>query len=69
MTLESVTYQLSLFAVEPPSDLNFKIIDENTVHMSWAIPPDPIVGFKITVDPTTGKFWDVGVFGQTSKMI
>lgn len=44
------------FAVDPPSDLNFKIIDENTVHMSWARPTDPIVGYRITVDPTTGKF-------------
>lgn len=44
------------FAVDPPSDLNFKIIDENTVHMSWARPADPIVGYRITVDPTTGKF-------------
>ncbi|XP_008572507.1 PREDICTED: collagen alpha-1(XII) chain, partial [Galeopterus variegatus] len=39
--------------VDPPSDLNFKIIDENTVHMSWARPVDPIVGYRITVDPTT----------------
>ncbi|EPY83208.1 hypothetical protein CB1_000591007, partial [Camelus ferus] len=39
--------------VDPPSDLNFKIIDENTVHMSWARPADPIVGYKITVEPTT----------------
>ncbi|EAW48748.1 collagen, type XII, alpha 1, isoform CRA_a [Homo sapiens] len=39
--------------VDPPSDLNFKIIDENTVHMSWAKPVDPIVGYRITVDPTT----------------
>lgn len=52
------------FAVDPPSDLNFKIIDENTVHMSWARPADPIVGYRITVDPTTGKFWDVGVLKQ-----
>nr|XP_021484130.1 collagen alpha-1(XII) chain [Meriones unguiculatus] len=39
--------------VDPPSDLNFKIIDENTVHMSWERPADPIVGYKITVDSTT----------------
>lgn len=39
--------------VDPPSDLNFKIIDENTVHMSWEKPVDPIVGYRITVDPTT----------------
>ena len=44
------------FAVDPPSDLNFKIKDENTVHMSWAKPADPIVGYRITVDSTTGKF-------------
>lgn len=25
--------------------------------MSWARPVDPIVGYRITVDPTTGKFY------------
>ncbi|XP_061897868.1 collagen alpha-1(XII) chain-like isoform X2 [Entelurus aequoreus] len=35
--------------VEPPSDLNFKIINENTVEMSWARPSSRIDGFRIQV--------------------
>lgn len=58
--LENATNFNSLFAVDPPSDLNFKIIDENTVHMSWERPSDPIVGYRITVDSTTGEFWGFG---------
>lgn len=56
MILENITNRTLSFAVDPPSDLNFKIIDENTVHMSWARPSEPIVGYRITVDPTTGKY-------------
>lgn len=58
MTLQNATNFHSLFAVDPPSDLNFKIIDENTVHMSWERPFDPIVGYRITVDSTTGELQD-----------
>lgn len=64
--LENVTNFNSPFAVDPPSDLNFKIIDENTVHMSWERPSDPIVGYRITVDSTTGEFWD---FGTNIKIV
>uniref|UniRef100_A0A8C3IIX7 Collagen alpha-1(XII) chain n=1 Tax=Chrysemys picta bellii TaxID=8478 RepID=A0A8C3IIX7_CHRPI len=39
--------------VNPPSDLNFTIIDEHTVRMSWTRPPDAIEGYRITVVPTT----------------
>ncbi|XP_028250570.1 collagen alpha-1(XII) chain isoform X2 [Parambassis ranga] len=35
--------------VEPPSDLKFKIINENTVEMSWARPSSRIEGFRIQV--------------------
>ncbi|KFP75574.1 Collagen alpha-1(XII) chain, partial [Acanthisitta chloris] len=38
--------------VNPPSDLNFTIIDERNVQMSWKRPPDDIVGYRITVVPT-----------------
>uniref|UniRef100_A0AAQ5ZQY6 Collagen alpha-1(XII) chain n=1 Tax=Amphiprion ocellaris TaxID=80972 RepID=A0AAQ5ZQY6_AMPOC len=38
-----------LFAVEPPSDLKFKILNENTVEMSWARPSSRIEGFRIQV--------------------
>lgn len=65
--MENATNFHSLFAVDPPSDLNFKIIDENTVHMSWERPFDPIVGYRITVDSTTGEFQDVEVLGQISR--
>uniref|UniRef100_A0A673FNT5 Collagen alpha-1(XII) chain n=1 Tax=Sinocyclocheilus rhinocerous TaxID=307959 RepID=A0A673FNT5_9TELE len=38
-----------LFAVEPPSDLKFKILNENTVHMSWRRPSSQIQGYRIQV--------------------
>ncbi|KAJ7341667.1 hypothetical protein JRQ81_006106, partial [Phrynocephalus forsythii] len=38
--------------VNPPSDLNFKIVDEHTVRMSWSRPSDAIEGYRITVTPT-----------------
>uniref|UniRef100_A0A8D0CJY5 Collagen type XII alpha 1 chain n=1 Tax=Scleropages formosus TaxID=113540 RepID=A0A8D0CJY5_SCLFO len=38
-----------LFAVEPPSDLKFKILNENTVQMSWKQPSSQIEGFRIQV--------------------
>uniref|UniRef100_A0A7N5ZTQ2 Collagen alpha-1(XII) chain n=1 Tax=Anabas testudineus TaxID=64144 RepID=A0A7N5ZTQ2_ANATE len=48
-----ISYDLTifhlLFAVEPPSDLKFKILNENTVEMSWTRPFSTIQGFKIQV--------------------
>lgn len=43
-----------LFAVEPPSDLKFKILNENTVHMSWRRPSSQIQGYRIQVISDTG---------------
>lgn len=45
-----------LFAVEPPSDLKFKIINENTVEMTWARPPSRIDGFRIQVVSDAGQY-------------
>ncbi|XP_075058737.1 collagen alpha-1(XII) chain isoform X1 [Mixophyes fleayi] len=38
--------------VGPPTDLNFEIVNENTVRMSWQRPVERIRGYKITVVPT-----------------
>ncbi|XP_077094714.1 collagen alpha-1(XII) chain isoform X3 [Siphateles boraxobius] len=35
--------------VEPPSDLKFKILNENTVQMSWRRPASQIQGYRIQV--------------------
>uniref|UniRef100_A0A672LID2 Collagen alpha-1(XII) chain n=1 Tax=Sinocyclocheilus grahami TaxID=75366 RepID=A0A672LID2_SINGR len=35
--------------VEPPSDMKFKILNENTVHMSWRRPSSQIQGYRIQV--------------------
>lgn len=43
-----------LFAVEPPSDLKFHILNENTVEMSWVRPSATIEGFKIQVQVPDG---------------
>uniref|UniRef100_A0A8D3DBE3 Collagen alpha-1(XII) chain n=1 Tax=Scophthalmus maximus TaxID=52904 RepID=A0A8D3DBE3_SCOMX len=42
-------------AVEPPSDLKFKIINENTVEMSWTRPSSQIEGFRIQVVSDTDE--------------
>uniref|UniRef100_A0A673FJ71 Collagen, type XII, alpha 1a n=1 Tax=Sinocyclocheilus rhinocerous TaxID=307959 RepID=A0A673FJ71_9TELE len=34
---------------KPPSDLKFKILNENTVHMSWRRPSSQIQGYRIQV--------------------
>lgn len=58
--LHHVCCDLTLFrlllAVEPPSDLKFKIINENTVEMSWTRPSSQIEGFRIQVVSDTGQY-------------
>ncbi|CAJ0946841.1 unnamed protein product, partial [Ranitomeya imitator] len=36
----------------PPTDLNFEIVNESTVRMSWQRPAERIRGYKITIVPT-----------------
>uniref|UniRef100_A0A8C7KB10 Collagen type XII alpha 1 chain n=1 Tax=Oncorhynchus kisutch TaxID=8019 RepID=A0A8C7KB10_ONCKI len=40
---------------EPPSDLRFKILNENTVQMTWNVPLTRIEGFKIQVASDTDE--------------
>uniref|UniRef100_A0A673B762 Collagen, type XII, alpha 1a n=1 Tax=Sphaeramia orbicularis TaxID=375764 RepID=A0A673B762_9TELE len=44
-----LTVLYPLFAVEPPSDMKFKILNENTVEMTWRRPSSTIEGFRIQV--------------------
>lgn len=39
--------------VGPPTDINFEIVNESTVRMSWQRPAERIRGYKITIVPTT----------------
>ncbi|XP_028294319.1 collagen alpha-1(XII) chain isoform X3 [Gouania willdenowi] len=48
-TSERVRRSPSDTIMEPPSDLKFKILNENTVEMSWRRPSSPIEGFRIQV--------------------
>ncbi|XP_071774299.1 collagen alpha-1(XII) chain-like isoform X1 [Centroberyx gerrardi] len=41
--------------VEPPSDLKFKILNENTVQMSWTRPSSRIEGYRIQVISDTDE--------------
>ncbi|XP_010877450.3 collagen alpha-1(XII) chain isoform X2 [Esox lucius] len=41
--------------VEPPSDLKFTIINENTVQMSWTKPSQRIQGYRIQVTSDTDE--------------
>uniref|UniRef100_A0A8C5R881 Collagen alpha-1(XII) chain n=1 Tax=Leptobrachium leishanense TaxID=445787 RepID=A0A8C5R881_9ANUR len=43
---------LYVVSVGPPTDLNFEIVNENTVRMSWQRPAERIRGYRITVVPT-----------------
>lgn len=45
-----------LLAVEPPSDLKFKILNENSVEMSWTRPSTTIEGYRIQVVSDTGQY-------------
>lgn len=45
-----------LFAVEPPSDLKFKILNENSVKMSWTRPSSHIEGFRLQVVSDAGQY-------------
>ncbi|XP_067222856.1 collagen alpha-1(XII) chain isoform X4 [Chanodichthys erythropterus] len=44
--------------VEPPSDLKFKILNENTVQMSWRRPSSQIQGYRIQVTSDTDDLKD-----------
>uniref|UniRef100_A0A8C5FWC9 Collagen type XII alpha 1 chain n=1 Tax=Gadus morhua TaxID=8049 RepID=A0A8C5FWC9_GADMO len=46
---------LLLFAVDPPSDLKFKILNENTVQMSWTSPSSSITGYRLQVISNTDE--------------
>lgn len=51
-----IAFSNLLFAVEPPSGLKFKILNENTVEMSWTRPSSRIEGFRIQVVSDAGEF-------------
>uniref|UniRef100_A0A674ES42 Collagen type XII alpha 1 chain n=1 Tax=Salmo trutta TaxID=8032 RepID=A0A674ES42_SALTR len=53
MTLSACKMLVSQF--EPPSDLRFKILNENTVQMTWNVPLTRIEGFKIQVASDTDE--------------
>uniref|UniRef100_A0A8C7UKE1 Collagen, type XII, alpha 1b n=1 Tax=Oncorhynchus mykiss TaxID=8022 RepID=A0A8C7UKE1_ONCMY len=48
-------YVQSVIKIEPPSDLRFKILNENTVQMTWKAPLTRIEGFRIQVASDTDK--------------
>uniref|UniRef100_A0A9J7YJA2 Collagen alpha-1(XII) chain n=1 Tax=Cyprinus carpio carpio TaxID=630221 RepID=A0A9J7YJA2_CYPCA len=49
------------FVLEPPSDLKFKILNENTVHMSWRRPSSRIQGYRIQVISDTDDLKDLSL--------
>uniref|UniRef100_A0A4W6E6A1 Collagen type XII alpha 1 chain n=1 Tax=Lates calcarifer TaxID=8187 RepID=A0A4W6E6A1_LATCA len=46
----------NVVTLEPPSDLKFKILNENTVEMSWTRPSSTIEGFRIQVVSDAGQY-------------
>ncbi|XP_068197852.1 collagen alpha-1(XII) chain isoform X2 [Antennarius striatus] len=44
-----------LSTVPPPSDLRFKILNENTVQMLWSRPAAPVQGYRVRVMSETGE--------------
>uniref|UniRef100_A0A8C7QMH6 Collagen type XII alpha 1 chain n=1 Tax=Oncorhynchus mykiss TaxID=8022 RepID=A0A8C7QMH6_ONCMY len=55
VTSSGVNIGKLFFTVEPPSDLRFKILNENTVQMTWNVPLTRIEGFKIQVASDTDE--------------
>uniref|UniRef100_A0A8C2CBV4 Collagen alpha-1(XII) chain n=1 Tax=Cyprinus carpio TaxID=7962 RepID=A0A8C2CBV4_CYPCA len=47
--------------IHPPSDLKFKILNENTVHMSWRRPTSRIQGYRIQVISDTDDLKDLSL--------
>ncbi|XP_063040582.1 collagen alpha-1(XII) chain isoform X2 [Engraulis encrasicolus] len=55
--------------VEPPSDLKFKILNENTVEMTWRHPTSQRDGYRIQVTSDTEEaFRDFSLPSSTSSM-
>uniref|UniRef100_A0A3Q3B4I5 Collagen alpha-1(XII) chain n=1 Tax=Kryptolebias marmoratus TaxID=37003 RepID=A0A3Q3B4I5_KRYMA len=54
--------------VEPPSDLKFKILNENTVEMSWTKPSVTIEGFRIQVVSDAGKDFTLSADTTTTSI-
>uniref|UniRef100_A0A8C1H4V2 Collagen, type XII, alpha 1b n=1 Tax=Cyprinus carpio carpio TaxID=630221 RepID=A0A8C1H4V2_CYPCA len=46
-------YHFKIFQITPPSDLRFKILNENTVQMIWKQPLSRIEGLKVVVTSDT----------------
>lgn len=55
-----------IFAVMPPSDLKFKILNEHTVEMTWKLPQSRIEGFRIQVSSGTGGY---SIHGSGCKVV
>uniref|UniRef100_A0A4W5MTY9 Collagen alpha-1(XII) chain n=1 Tax=Hucho hucho TaxID=62062 RepID=A0A4W5MTY9_9TELE len=55
LTVVGQTWLDSSNEFEPPSDLRFKILNENTVQMTWNVPLTRIEGFKIQVASDTDE--------------
>ena len=52
----ALTWPTLLFTVVAPSDLRFKILNENTVQMTWRLPASRIEGFRLQVVSDTGEW-------------
>lgn len=50
-----LTLSRLVFSVESPSNLKFKILNENTVEMTWTGPSSSIEGFRIQVISDAGE--------------
>uniref|UniRef100_A0A8C1UJU3 Collagen, type XII, alpha 1a n=1 Tax=Cyprinus carpio TaxID=7962 RepID=A0A8C1UJU3_CYPCA len=59
--IQHVLDGLSMTFLEPPSDLKFKILNENTVHMSWRRPSSRIQGYRIQVISDTDDLKDLSL--------
>uniref|UniRef100_A0A671VWS0 Collagen type XII alpha 1 chain n=1 Tax=Sparus aurata TaxID=8175 RepID=A0A671VWS0_SPAAU len=57
----------SLLAVDPPSDLRFKILNENTVQMTWSRPQSRIQGYRIQVTSDTEPAKEFTLPGSATK--
>uniref|UniRef100_A0A671W2H9 Collagen alpha-1(XII) chain n=1 Tax=Sparus aurata TaxID=8175 RepID=A0A671W2H9_SPAAU len=60
-------FLLEFVVLDPPSDLRFKILNENTVQMTWSRPQSRIQGYRIQVTSDTEPAKEFTLPGSATK--
>uniref|UniRef100_A0A8C4NME6 Collagen type XII alpha 1 chain n=1 Tax=Eptatretus burgeri TaxID=7764 RepID=A0A8C4NME6_EPTBU len=59
-----------LLFVAPPAHLRFRVLNGSSVHVSWKMPEEDILGYRITVIPSTGgPAWEKVLRNDVTEMV